>query len=69
MEEKITTDQRILVFDLAFQDTPARWWATHIALIIEWEYANKSIRFRFQCRDQLKEEMHIYFEDAQLFDG
>jgi hypothetical protein len=43
MEEKITTDQRIFVLDLALQDTPARWWATHKALIMEWEDAKQAI--------------------------
>jgi hypothetical protein len=34
MEEKIGVDQRLLVIDLALQDNPARWWATHRALIV-----------------------------------
>jgi hypothetical protein len=43
MEEKIVTDQRIFVLDLALQDTPARWWATHKALIMEWEDVKQAI--------------------------
>jgi len=39
MEEKIMTDQRIYVLDLALPDTPARWWDTHKALIMEWKDA------------------------------
>jgi hypothetical protein len=69
MEEKIVVDQRILVFDIALQDTPTRKWATHRALIMEWEDAKQAIRCRFQSRDQLKEEMNIDFQDVQLFDG
>jgi hypothetical protein len=55
MEEKIMTDQRISFLDLAFQDIPAIWWATHINLIMEWEDGKKAIRCRFQSRDQLVE--------------
>jgi hypothetical protein len=33
MEEEILTDQRISILDIALQDTPARWWATHKAFI------------------------------------
>jgi hypothetical protein len=33
MEEEITMDQRIFVLDVALQDTPTQWWATHKALI------------------------------------
>jgi hypothetical protein len=33
MEEKITEDQRILVLDLALEETPARWWASHKVVI------------------------------------
>jgi hypothetical protein len=43
MEEKIVMDQRIFVLDLALQDTPARWWATHKASIMEWEDAKQAI--------------------------
>jgi hypothetical protein len=43
MEEKIVEEQRIFVLDLALQDTPARWWATHKASIIEWEDAKQAI--------------------------
>jgi hypothetical protein len=68
MEENIAEEQRIYVLDLALQDTPARWWATHKASIIEWEDEKQAIRCQFQGRDRLKEEMKIGFQDAQLFD-
>jgi hypothetical protein len=51
------------------QDTLSQWWATHKALITEWEEAKQTIRCRFQSRDQLEEEMNIDFQDVQLFDG
>jgi hypothetical protein len=64
MEEKLVMDQRIFVFYLALRDTPAIWWATHKALIMEWEDAKEAILCRFQRRDQLKGEMNIYLQDA-----
>jgi hypothetical protein len=69
MEEKIAMNKSIYFLDLAFQDTPARWLTTHKPIIMEWEEAKQAILCRFQSRDQLKEEMNIYFQDAQLFDG
>jgi hypothetical protein len=64
MEEEIATDQRIYVLDIALQDTPARWWATHKSSILEWEDAKQAIQCQFQRSDQLKEEMNIDFQDA-----
>jgi hypothetical protein len=69
MEEEIMTYQRIFFLDVALKDTPTRWWATHKSLITEWEDEKQAIQCRFQTRDQLKEEMNIYFQYAQLFDG
>jgi hypothetical protein len=43
MEEKITMEQRIFVLNLALQDTPTRWWATHKDSIMEWEDAKQAI--------------------------
>jgi len=43
MEEKIATDQRIYVPELALHDIPARWLATHKASIMEWEDAKQAI--------------------------
>jgi hypothetical protein len=42
MEEKID-GSKDLVLDLALQDTPTRWWATHKALIMEWEDTKQAI--------------------------
>ena len=67
MKEKITEEQRISVLDLALQDTPAKYWATHKASIIEWEDEKQTIRCQFQGRDWLKEETKMYFQDAQMF--
>jgi hypothetical protein len=64
MEEKITEEQRIFFLDLALQDTPARWWTTHKASIIEWEDTKQDIRCLFQGRDWLKNEMNIDFQDV-----
>jgi hypothetical protein len=36
MEENISEDQRIVVLDLALEDTPARWWASHKEVIRNW---------------------------------
>jgi len=33
MEEKIAEDQRIIVLDLALEDTSTRWWDSHKAVI------------------------------------
>ena len=33
MEENIVEDQRILVLDLALEDTPARWWDSYKEII------------------------------------
>ena len=43
MEENIVEDQRILVLDLALKETPAKWWASHKALINKWEDVKKAI--------------------------
>jgi hypothetical protein len=43
MEENIAEDQRISVLDLALQDTPARWWTSHKALIKNWEDVKQAI--------------------------
>jgi hypothetical protein len=43
MEENIVEEKRIFVLDLALHDTPARWWATHKASIMEWEDEKQAI--------------------------
>jgi hypothetical protein len=69
MEENIAEDQRISVLDLALQDTPARWWTSHKALIKNWEDVKQAIRYRFQDKEQLESEMQMDFQVAQLFNG
>jgi hypothetical protein len=43
MEETVGEDQRILVLDMDFQNTPARWWATHKAELRNWDEVKKAI--------------------------
>jgi hypothetical protein len=43
MEEKIAEDQRILVLDLALQDTPARWWTNKKSLVENWDDVKQDI--------------------------
>jgi hypothetical protein len=43
MEENIAEEQRISVLDLSLQDTPARWWTNHKALVENWEDVKKAI--------------------------
>jgi hypothetical protein len=69
MEEKIAEDQRIVVLDLALEDTPARWWASHKEVIRNWEDVKHAIQCRFQDKEQLKSEMQMDFQVAQLFNG
>jgi hypothetical protein len=69
MEEKIAEDQRIVVLDLALEDTPARWWASHKEVIKNWEDVKHAIQCRFQDKEQLKSEMQMDFQVAQLFNG
>jgi hypothetical protein len=51
MEEKVVEDQRISVLDLSLQDTPARWWANHKALLKNWGDVKKAIKYRFQNKE------------------
>jgi hypothetical protein len=67
MEEKVVEDQRISVLDVAFQDTPARWWANHKALLRTWDNIKQVIQYRFQNKEQLESEMQTDFQVAQLF--
>jgi hypothetical protein len=53
MEEKIVEDQRISIMDLSLQDTPSRWWASHKAMIKNWEDVKQAIQYRFQDKEQL----------------
>jgi hypothetical protein len=54
MEEKVVEDQIISVLDVAFQDTPSRWWANHKALLITWDEVKQDIKYRFHNKEQLE---------------
>jgi hypothetical protein len=69
MEEKIVEDQRILVLDIALQDTPGRWWTNHKALVENWDNVKQAFRYRFQDKQQLESEMQTNFQVVQLFNG
>jgi hypothetical protein len=43
MEETVGEDQRILVLDIAFQNTLARWWAMHKAALRTWDEVKQAI--------------------------
>ena len=47
MEEKVLEDQRIMVLDVAFQNTPAIWWDNHKSLLRTWDELKKAIKYRF----------------------
>jgi hypothetical protein len=51
MEEKVLEDQRVLVLDVAFQDTPSRWWDNNKALLRTWDDGKQDIKYRFQNKD------------------
>jgi hypothetical protein len=54
MEETVGEDQRISVLDIAFQNTPARWWATHKAALRTWDEVKQALKYRFWNREQLE---------------
>jgi hypothetical protein len=47
MEETMGKDQRILVLDIAFQNTPAIWWATHKAALRTWDEVKQALKYMF----------------------
>jgi hypothetical protein len=69
MEEKVGEDQRILVLNVAFQNTPTRWWENHKSLLRTWDEVKKSINYRFQNKERLESELQIDLQVAQLFNG
>lgn len=69
MEEKVVEYQRISVLDVAFQDTPARWWANHKTLLRDWDDVKQAIKYRFQNKEQLELESQTDPQVAQLFNG
>jgi len=69
MEENVIEDQRILVLDVSFWNTPARWWATHKSVIKMWDEVKQDIKYIFGNKDQLESEMQMDLQLAQLFSG
>jgi hypothetical protein len=69
MEETMGEDQSILVLDISFQNTPARWWATHKDTLRTWDEVKQALKYRFWNREQLESEMQTYLHVAQLFSG
>ena len=67
MEENVVEDQRISVLYLSLQDTPARWWANHKALVENWEDVKQDIQYRFQDKEKLESEMWMDFQVVQFF--
>ena len=51
MEEKVVEDQIISVLDVAFQDTPSRWWANHKSVLINWDEVKQAIKYRFHNKE------------------
>jgi hypothetical protein len=54
MEETVGEDQGISVLDIAFQNTPARWWAMHNAALRTWDEVKQAIQFTFGHKEQLE---------------
>jgi hypothetical protein len=69
MEETVGEDQRISVLDIAFQNTPARWWATHKVALRTWDEVKQALKYRFWNREQLESEMQMDLQVVQLFSG
>jgi hypothetical protein len=69
MEETMGEDQRILVPDITFQNTPARWWDTHKYALITWDEVKQSLKYRFWNSEQLESKMQMDLHIAQLFNG
>jgi hypothetical protein len=43
INRNVALDKRISGFDIDLKDTPARWWATHRALNMDWEDEKRDI--------------------------
>ena len=67
MEEKVVEYQRISIVDVAFQDTPSKWWDNHKSLLRTWDDVKQAIKYRFQNKEQLEEDMQMDFQVVQLF--
>jgi hypothetical protein len=62
MEENVREDQRILALDIYFQNNPARWCATHKAILRTWDEVMQALKYRFENKKQLELEMQTDFQ-------
>jgi hypothetical protein len=69
MEKNVVEDQRILVLDVAFQNTLARWWANHKSVLRTWDEVKQTIKYMFQNKEQLESNIQTNLQVAQLFSG
>ena len=67
MEENVKEDQRISVLDVAFQNNPARWWATHKVVLRTWDKVKQAIKYRFWNKEHLELGMKMDPHTTQLF--
>jgi hypothetical protein len=67
MEENVREDQRISVLDVAFQNIPARWWATHKVVLRTWDEVKQAIKYKFWSKEKLESEMQMDLQVAQPF--
>jgi hypothetical protein len=37
IDEKVDSEKRISVLDIALKDTPTKWWAIHRDSLLDWE--------------------------------
>lgn len=69
MEENVGEDKRISVLDISFENTRARWWATHKATLRTWDEVKQALMYSFWNREQLESKMQTNLHILQLFSG
>jgi hypothetical protein len=69
MEENVREDQRILVLDIAFQNTPARWWSTHKSLLRTWDEVKQAIKYMLWNKEQVESKIQMDLQVMQPFSG
>jgi dolichyl-phosphate-mannose--protein O-mannosyl transferase len=47
MKENVREDKKISVLDVAFQNTPSKWWMNHKAVLRTWDERKQAIKYRF----------------------
>jgi hypothetical protein len=67
MEENAREYQIVLVLNIAFQKTPARWWANHKFVLRTWDEVKQAIKYRLWNEEQLESEMQMDLQVVQLF--